>query len=173
MLVTFLRYYEHNFEFYFIQKKAFKMKKVLVLLLIFSFSQVILAQKGNKSVIFQTEQGAIKGYDPVAYFNTSKPVKGKKDIAFQWKDATWHFDNDENKKAFVANPEKYTPQYGGYCAYGWAKGYPAKIEPEAWTIVDGKLYLNYDSEVKNMWDKDQQGYIKKANENYQKKQSKQ
>lgn len=145
------------------------MKKVLFLLLSVIFFQDCVAQKGNKSLIFQTEQGAIKGYDPVAYFNTSKPVKGKKEIAYQWKDATWYFDNEDNKKTFVANPEKYAPQYGGYCAYGWSKGYPAKIEPEAWTIVDGKLYLNYDMSVKNLWDKDQHGFIKKADENYQKK----
>ena len=104
------------------------MKKVFFMLLCLSFLQSCMAQKIGQTEIFTTTEGAIKGYDPVAYFKVSKPVKGKSTITHTWKGATWSFDNEENKKLFVANPDKYTPQYGGYCAYGWAKGYPAKIE---------------------------------------------
>ena len=154
-------------------KNLKKMKKIFFLLLSISIWQGCIAQKSPKSEIFATTEGAIKGYDPVAYFNASKPIKGKSNIIYTWKGATWSFSSDENKQFFVANPEKYAPQYGGYCAYGWAQGYPAKIEPDAWSVVEGKLYLNYDKSVKATWDKDQSGYIKAADTNYQKRQLKQ
>jgi YHS domain-containing protein len=145
------------------------MKKVIFLFISFSFMQSCMAQKKAQSEIFSTTDGAIKGYDPVAYFTSSKPVKGKENISYEWKNATWHFYSEANKQLFAANPEKYAPQYGGYCAYGWAKGYAVKIEPDAWSIAHEKLYLNYDKNVQADWDKDRQGYIKKADENYSKK----
>ncbi len=146
------------------------MKNSLSLLLCLFLSQVGIAQKEAKPSIFANTNGAIKGYDPVAYHTQSKPVKGTQNIAYEWKGATWHFATEENRTLFVQNPEKYAPQYGGYCAYGWAQGYPAKTEPDAWTIVEGKLYLNYNKSVQADWEKDIPGYIKKADENYQKKQ---
>jgi hypothetical protein len=146
------------------------MKKVLFLFMAFSTLQSCTAQK-SVSEIFATKEGAIEGYDPVAYFTASKPLKGKENITHTWKSAIWHFENETNKTLFIANPDKYAPQYGGYCAYGWAKGYAVKIEPDAWSIVNEKLYLNYDKGVQADWDKDRQGYIKKANENYLKKQT--
>jgi YHS domain-containing protein len=145
------------------------MKKVMFLLCCFSFMQDCMAQKKDQGAIFSTTNGAIKGYDPVAYFMLSKPVKGKENITYSWQNATWHFDSEANKELFVAHPEKYAPQYGGYCAYGWAKGYAVKIEPDAWSIVQGKLYLNYDKSVQTDWDKDREGYIKKADANFAKK----
>jgi YHS domain-containing protein len=138
---------------------------VATLLLAFS----AFAQKGNKAEIFSNKAGAIKGYDPVAYFSNHQPVKGKEEVTYVWKSATWHFANEENKATFEKNPEQYAPQYGGYCAYGLAKGYKVKIEPEAWAIENGKLYLNYDKGVQKDWDKDRNGYIEKANENWVKK----
>jgi YHS domain-containing protein len=144
--------------------------KNLFFLLIFCIPfQNCAAQSKSKSPIFGGVEGAILGYDPVAYFKVSMPVKGLDTIKFEWKGATWHFASNENKQLFVENPTQFAPQYGGYCAYGWSQGYPAKIVPEAWSIVDGKLYLNYDQEVKDLWNKNQQDYIKKANENYLKK----
>jgi YHS domain-containing protein len=145
------------------------MKKVLFLLLSLSIWQSCAAQKSSTAEIFTTKDGAIKGYDPVAYFTISKPSKGKKNITHTWHDATWHFENEANKALFIDNPEKYTPQYGGYCAYGWSKGYAVKIEPDAWSIVKGKLYLNYDKKVQADWDKDQERYIKTADKNYEKR----
>ena len=144
------------------------MKNLILFLLGLSFSQSCSAQKSKQASIFSTAEGAIKGYDPVAYFTNAKPTKGKDNIIFEAHKATWHFENEENKKSFSENPEKYIPQYGGYCAYGWAKGYAVKIEPDAWSIVKGKLYLNYDKKVQADWDKDREGYIKKADENYRK-----
>jgi YHS domain-containing protein len=141
------------------------MKKLIVL---FSFVSLIYsceAQKNGKT-IFATKQGAIKGYDPVAYFTEKKPVKGLENITFSWQGAVWHFVSAENRDLFQKMPEKYAPQYGGWCAYGWAQGYPAKIEPEAWRIVDGKLYLNYDVSVQKMWQDKQAEFIEKADKNY-------
>jgi len=145
------------------------MKNSFLFFLCFLLSQIGLAQKEGKPTIFTNVNGAIKGYDPVAYHTQGKPTKGKQNIAYEWNGAAWHFSSEENKALFVQNPEKYAPQYGGYCAYGWAQGYPAKTEPDAWTIVEGKLYLNYNKGVQADWEKDIPGYIKKADENYQKK----
>jgi YHS domain-containing protein len=116
--------------------------------------------------IFLKSDEAIQGYDPVAYFKEAKPVKGKKEFAYQWKEGTWLFSSKENLQAFEANPEKYSPQFGGYCAYGMSEGHKAPTDPEAWAIVDGKLYLNYNKDVQKLWKKDQQTCIKKANENW-------
>jgi YHS domain-containing protein len=109
---------------------------------------------------------AINGYDPVAYFTAHKPVAGKADITHSWKGATWRFASAQNRDAFRAAPEKYAPQYGGYCAYAVAKGYTAKTDPQAWRVVDDKLYLNYSKSVQGTWEKDIPGYIKSADKNW-------
>ena len=88
---------------------------------------------------------AIKGYDPVAYFTMSRPVKGSQEFAFEWLAAKWHFSSDEHRSLFAKNPVKYAPQYGGYCSDGVAYGdTTTNIDPTAWRIIDGKLYLNSD-----------------------------
>ena len=130
------------------------------------FLMMTVSLLAQKSEVFKTDEGAIKGYDPVAYFKDAKPVKGYKKFAYMWKDADWYFASQQNLDLFKSNPEKYAPQYGGYCAYGTAAGHKASTEPQTWTIVDNKLYLNYNNEVKSMWIKDKPGYIKKANENW-------
>lgn len=136
---------------------------------IFLISSIGLnAQAKKEDKVFSTKEGAIKGYDPVSYFTVNKPQKGFKTISYIWQGATWYFSSEANKTLFTANPEKYAPQYGGYCAYGWAQGYAVKIEPDAWAIEGGKLYLNYNKNVQKDWDKDRLGYIKKADENYKK-----
>jgi YHS domain-containing protein len=109
---------------------------------------------------------AVGGYDPVAYFTEHKPVPGKADITFSWKGATWRFASAQNRDAFKASPEKYAPQYGGYCAYAVAKGGTAKGDPRAWHVVDGKLYLNVSPAVQKLWEKDIPGYIKTADKNW-------
>jgi YHS domain-containing protein len=111
--------------------------------------------KGQGGEIFVTDAVAIRGYDPVAYFTESKPVKGLKEFSYEFEGATWLFASEDNRKAFQSDPGKYIPQYGGHCAYGMSRGYKAKTEPDAWTIVDGKLYLN--------WSEKQNEYIQKAN----------
>lgn len=109
---------------------------------------------------------AIKGYDPVAYFEASKPVKGDSDFTFDWNGATWYFASSENRDTFVASPEKYAPQYGGYCAWAVSRGYTAKIDPEAWRIHEGKLYLNYSLAVQQNWEKDIPGNIVLGDKNW-------
>ena len=109
---------------------------------------------------------AIRGTDPVAYFLEQQPVEGKAEFEHEWNDATWRFASAGNRDLFIADPEAYAPQYGGYCAYAVSKGYTASIVPEAWTIVDNKLYLNYSLGVRNTWSKDIPGNIIKANANW-------
>lgn len=94
---------------------------------------------------------AIQGYDPVAYFNQSKPVEGSAQFSHEWNDAVWHFANAENLAAFQAEPERYAPQFGGYCAFAVANGYTARTDPAAWHIEDGKLYLNFDNATRDQW----------------------
>ncbi|MFN4028048.1 MAG: YHS domain-containing (seleno)protein [Flavobacterium sp.] len=111
---------------------------------------------------------AIQGYDPVAYFVEGKAVLGLKEIKTQYDNATYYFATDVNKEEFVKNPDKFVPQYGGYCAYGLSKGYKAPIDPKAFTIVEDKLYLNYSLDVKAEWMKQREERIVKANENWEK-----
>ena len=111
---------------------------------------------------------AVGGYDPVAYFIEGKPVEGKKDFTYAWNGVTWRFANAKNLDAFKTNPEAYAPQYGGYCAWAVSQGYTAKGDPKAWSIVGGKLYLNYNADVKKTWEKDPSGHIVKGDGNWPK-----
>ncbi|MES2647975.1 MAG: YHS domain-containing (seleno)protein [Bacteroidota bacterium] len=141
------------------------MKMLVMAAMLFVVATNVLAQKAE---IFQKEGAAIRGYDVVAFFKEQKPVKGLTDYATQWKDATWRFSSQQNLDSFKVSPEKYAPQYGGYCAYGIADGHKAPTETNTWTVLDGKLYFNYNQEVKSTWDKDRPGYIEKANRNWEK-----
>jgi YHS domain-containing protein len=111
---------------------------------------------------------AIEGTDPVAYFEEGKPVAGSSDFEHEWMGATWRFASAANRDQFAADPEKYAPQYGGYCAWAVAQGSTAKIDPAAWKIVDGKLYLNYSKGVQAQWVGDIPGNIAKADANWPK-----
>jgi hypothetical protein len=109
---------------------------------------------------------AVGGYDPVAYFTEGKPVPGRRDITFQWRGATWRFASEKNRDQFAASPERYAPQFGGYCAWAVSEGYTAKGDPAYWKIVAGKLYLNYDAAVQKRWEKDIPGHIAKGDKNW-------
>ncbi len=126
----------------------------------------IAQAKAQKSEIFAPGGKAIKGYDPVAFFTESKPVKGSDSLSYQWKDATWLFASRKNLEAFKSDPDKYAPQYGGYCAYGLSQGHKAPTQTDTWTVVNDKLYFNYNSKVKELWVKDQQSLIKTADEKW-------
>lgn len=139
------------------------MKTLITIAAIFISSISAYAQS---SQVFKTEEGAIRGYDPVAYFKDGKPVKGLKEHTVEWNGASWYFASKENKEQFQADPEKYAPQYGGYCAYGTADGHKAPTQPDAWSIVDNKLYFNYNKKVQADWKKNQEEYIRKADENW-------
>lgn len=116
--------------------------------------------------IYTTGGVAINGFDTVAYFTEQKPVKGKSEFTVSYKGTAFHFASQSNRDTFARNPERYAPQYGGYCAYGVARGYKATTLPQAFTIVGDKLYLNYDNQVMQTWRGDVAAYIEKANTNW-------
>jgi YHS domain-containing protein len=109
---------------------------------------------------------AIKGYDPVAYFTDGKPVEGSADFTFEWEDAKWRFASAEHRDAFAKEPARYAPQFGGFCAWAVSQGYTADIDPEAWKLVDGKLYFNYSPKVQAKWEEDAAGNIAKGEANW-------
>lgn len=106
------------------------------------------------------------GYDPVAYFTDGKPVKGNGYHVTVYEGVTYAFASDAHKEAFEANPEKYVPAYGGYCAYGVAVGKKFVADPEVWKIVDGKLYVNLDRDIQRKWETDVPGHIQTADANW-------
>jgi hypothetical protein len=117
--------------------------------------------------VFKSENGlALKGYDPVAYFVEGKPVEGRGELEAEWQGAKWRFASAQNRELFLHTPDKYAPQYGGYCAWAVSHGYTAKGDPEAWKIVEGRLYLNYNQEVKAKWEQDAPTLISKGDENW-------
>ena len=115
---------------------------------------------------FEVDGVAMRGYDVVAYFEANQPTKGLPAYRHEYLGSTFLFASDANLKKFVAHPEKYAPQYGGFCALGTANGYKVKTEPDAFKVVDGKLYLNYNRKVLEIWTQDQPGYIKLADKNW-------
>ncbi|AEE49783.1 YHS domain-containing (seleno)protein [Haliscomenobacter hydrossis] len=137
---------------------------ILVLGLVFN-SLALLAQN-NYNVNVDKKNLAVQGYDLVAYFEDHKPVKGSEEFTFKYETATYHFASKAHLNTFKKNPEKYLPEYGGFCAYGVSRGYAVGVDPDAWSIVDGKLYLNYSLKVQKTWSEDKPGYIKKADQNW-------
>ncbi len=109
---------------------------------------------------------AIHGYDPVAYVTAGRPVEGDKRHSLEWNGATWRFASAENRELFRKAPEKYAPQYGGYCAWAVSRGTTADIDPAAWKIVGGKLYLNYSPDVQKQWEADLPAAIERADANW-------
>lgn len=137
--------------------------KSLLAAALFVFAASAAARKPE---VYSDRDGAIRGYDAVAYMVEGRPAKGSADFTHQWKGATWRFANAANRDRFVSAPEKFAPQYGGYCAYAVANDSTASIDPQAWSVVDGKLYLNYSRRVREQWEKDIPGNIRKADANW-------
>jgi YHS domain-containing protein len=137
--------------------------RVVALLAAALFAHAALAAQPP---IFSDRDGAIRGYDPVAYFDQSAPVKGSKEFRHNWRGATWYFASGANRDKFAAEPERFAPQYGGYCAYGVALGSAPPIDPNAWSIVGGKLYLNFNLPTRAIWEKDVPSYVRKADANW-------
>lgn len=140
------------------------MKKLLVAVVLVSMTGA--AALAQKSPTFIQSGKAIKGYDPVAYFTDSKPIPGADSLSLAWNNATWYFASSKNLELFRKNPEKYAPQYGGYCAFGLSNGYKAQTDPQAFTIDNGKLYLNYNLNVRDEWNKNRKERIEKADKNW-------
>lgn len=109
---------------------------------------------------------AINGYDAVAYHEQQRPVKGKSKFTAEWDGATWRFASAENRDRFASAPQRWAPEYGGYCAWAVSNGYTAKTDPDAWTIHEGKLYLNYSIGVRSKWSEDIPGNVKRGDANW-------
>lgn len=129
-------------------------------------SRALVPAEASEPPVFASSGVAISGTDPVAYFSEGEPIAGLAEFSHEWNGAEWRFSSAENRDKFIADPEGFAPQYGGYCAYAVAKGYTATTVPEAWHIVDGKLYLNYSLGVRERWRQDIPGYIQKGDENW-------
>jgi hypothetical protein len=109
---------------------------------------------------------ALQGYDPVAYFAERAPAVGDPAIGYQWQGATWLFSTPAHREMFVADPARYAPQYGGYCAFAVSRGTTADADPGQWAIVDGKLYVNNNAFAKKLWDQDRPSNIEAGDSNW-------
>ena len=124
----------------------------------------------DKDAVFNSKGNAIKGYDTVAYFTEGKAVKGSAKYQSKYHGFTWQFSSKKHKDLFDKDPKKYLPQYNGYCAYGIGEGgYLAPIDPTAFTVDNGKLYLNYNHSISKKWKKNKAGYIKKGDATWKSK----
>jgi YHS domain-containing protein len=137
--------------------------KIILAMTLFSLSGLVSAGEVNTGYFGNV---AIKGYDPVAYFTEDRAVKGSENFSHTWLGADWNFSSEKHKKLFSENPVQYAPQYGGHCSDGISYGVTTtNIDPEAWRIIDGKLYLNYDQgaavEIEEI-----DGQIAKAEDNW-------
>jgi YHS domain-containing protein len=127
------------------------------------FSSSAMADQVNTN----SENVAIEGYDPVAYFTEARPVQGVPDFQSNWQDATWQFASAEHKSMFEENPEKYTPRFGGFCAGAMAvKGHKSEIDPQYWIIVDGNLFLGGEQRAIDLFDEDASAKINQADKNW-------
>ncbi len=142
------------------------MRNVLVSLI--AAAAILTAQiAGAAEPVYQSFFGtAIDGTDPVAYFTEGRPVEGSSDYTHEWNGATWKFSSAANRDKFIADPDAFAPQYGGYCAWAVSQGYTASTDPEAWKIVEGKLYLNYNKSVQSQWEQNIPGHISAGNSNW-------
>ena len=140
-------------------KQNEKMKILSVLIVATVLSLTTTAQEVK---FYNTNGVAIKGYDVVAYFKQHSALLGNDKYYTDWSGSKWKFISQANLDSFKLSPEKYAPQYGGYCAYGCSENHKSPTDPNAWTIVSSKLYLNYNLKVKDFWVKDTLGKIKAA-----------
>lgn len=146
---------------------ATKLNRRVFIAAVIGFAALALAPTTNAGgVIYQSNGVAINGYDPVAYFTIGKPVEGDSAHSLDWNGATWRFSSAETLASFKADPDKYAPKYGGYCAFAVSRGYTASTDPAAWSIVDGSLYLNYSKGVRSRWESDQAANIAAGDNNW-------
>ncbi len=122
-------------------------------------------QQSEIYVGFFSSYGA-GGYDVVAYHTENEARAGSNSFVAEWKNASWRFESAANRDLFTANPEKYAPQYGGYCAWAVANGYTARGNPANWTVYQGKLYLNYNRGIQQQWESDKAGFVEKSERNW-------
>ncbi len=123
--------------------------------------------KFSREEFYETDNGALDGVDVVAYFTQQEMVKGSRNHTVLWQGATWYFSCDEHRKVFLQEPLKYAPQYGGFCAFGITEGLTVKPDPKSWSVVEGKLYLNYDEYTRTLWSRNNPLLIKEADDYWQ------
>lgn len=150
------------------------MKFIYIPLLIFAaiFAGACSRREGVEAINTDPAGLAVRGYDAVAFFVEEGAVRGNPVFEFTWNGAKWLFATSENLEKFKADPTAYAPQFGGYCSYAVSHGYTADGDPQAWKIVNGKLYLNYNQEAKESWEKEQDKFIKDGEKNWTEFQSK-
>ena len=140
------------------------MKRLVLLVLLFG-SIPVFAQ--TKTLVSVDKQGVgLQGYDPVAFFTDGRPVKGQSQFESAYRGVRYLFASAANKAAFEAEPQKYEPQFGGFCAYAASEGHTAPVKVDAFMIVNGRLLLQYDQGVKKKFEKDSQGRLAKADRNW-------
>lgn len=151
-----------------ISRRRFLMQAAALTMTASLVGAVIDAQPAaaQKAPVYATKGLAVSGYDPVAYFTDAKPVQGNPAISHDHEGAKYLFASEANRDAFKKEPAKFAPQYGGYCAWAVSQGYTAHGDPNAWTVANGKLYLNYNQSVKKGWEKDIPGHVTKADANW-------
>lgn len=136
------------------------------LILIMSTAMALLIGPAHSEPFYQHNGIAIGGYDPVAYFTEAEAVPGQSQYRLDWAGSTWQFASAEHRDRFAAEPQRYAPQYGGHCAYAAGKGYIAGIDPEAWTVHNNRLYLNYSKGVRRQWLGERDALIESADQNW-------
>ena len=144
-------------------------RKLILITLFIGIGLLAACSNAGSSVAINagTDGLALRGFDAVAYFAVENAVKGDTKYEYAWNGAKWLFSSEENMKKFQASPETYAPQFGGYCSFAVSEGYTADADPEAWKVVDGKLYLNYNNQVREKWEKNQNERIQTGTANWQ------
>lgn len=142
------------------------MKSLGIAVLVFTAGLVAASAKKPVTNLNGSGDLALRGYDAVAYHAEGRAVEGRQEFEHRWNGARWLFASAEHRDRFAASPEKYAPQFGGYCAYAVSRGYTADIDPQAWKIIDGALYLNYSKRVQRLWEQDIPGNIAKGRKNW-------
>lgn len=145
--------------------KIIKFSFLFIALFFATFSTQVVAEK-DPIYTPRLNNLAIRGYDTVAYFTVGEPIKGSKEFEYEWMGAKWRFSNAEHLELFKAEPEKYAPQYGGYCAWALAENKLAPVNPKQWSVVNDKLYLNYSSKIQKKWLKDRDNLISEGDKNW-------
>jgi YHS domain-containing protein len=144
-------------------------RRFFLLSLITLIGSTAVSQAAEKRLLNLDARGvAIQGHDPVAFFTVGGPVKGKPSITSEYQGATYWFHSATNKTLFDKEPAKYEPQFGGYCAYGVSRGALAPIQIEAWQIVDGRLLMQKNPGIRDDFNEDAAGNLKKADGNWPK-----
>lgn len=142
--------------------------RLLVLIVLLGIAGAMTVRGQMPGSVNAANGVAIQGYDVVAYHTERQAVAGQRAFSHQWQGVTWHFASAANRDSFARTPEAFAPQFGGFCAYGVSRGYAVEVDPQAFAIVDGKLYLNYSTRVQATWNQDRAGYIEKARRHWPK-----